>query len=294
MESQHHVVLAFELMGGGDLLKYLLRRQKQMASPKACLQEDEARHVFYQVVSAISYAHNQQIIHRDLKLENILLKDSTLSLVKIADFGLSDFYRPGAVMKTNCGTLSFLAPEVFKGTANAGPPLDVWALGVILFALLCGRLPFEGPDLIGTKRPRDAVIKSRIMKCQFKIDETLGNEVKDLIRRMLQGDPSERSTIPEIFNHIWMRNANSSQFVDHFHMHTIAAAAAAAATLANNAESARKAAASELSAKELDLLIPINSPVHTSSSATNSVASFQRVCISPYLCMYFTDILVYQ
>lgn len=98
--------------------------------------------------------------------------------MKIADFGLSDFYRPGAMVKSNCGTLSFLAPEVFKGTANAGPPLDVWAMGVILFALLCGRLPFEGPDLIGTKRPRDAVIKTRIMKCQYKLDDNLGAEAK--------------------------------------------------------------------------------------------------------------------
>lgn len=106
------------------------------------------------------------------------LKDATLTLVKIADFGLSDFYRPGSTMKSNCGTLSFLAPEVFKGTSNAGPPLDVWAMGVILFALLCGRLPFEGADLVGTKRPRDAVIKARIMKCQFKVDDNLSPEAK--------------------------------------------------------------------------------------------------------------------
>jgi serine/threonine protein kinase len=128
-------------------------------------------------------------------------------LVKIADFGLSDFYRPGALIKSSCGTLSFLAPEVFRGTANAGPPLDVWALGVILFALLCGRLPFEGTDLIGTKRPRDAVIKARIMKCQFKLDDNLGPESKDLLRRMLQLDPAERITVPEIFNHVWVRVA---------------------------------------------------------------------------------------
>lgn len=135
------------------------------------------------------------------------LKDNSLALVKIADFGLSDFYRPGATMKSSCGTLSFLAPEVFKGTANAGPPLDVWSLGVILFAMLCGRLPFEGPDLIGTKRPREQIIKSRITKCQYKIDDHLGPEVKDLVRRMLQVDPSERASIPEIFNHVWMRAA---------------------------------------------------------------------------------------
>lgn len=82
------------------------------------------------------------------------------------------------MLRTNCGTLSFLAPEVFKGTSNSGPPLDVWALGVILFALLCGRLPFEGNDLSYAKRPRTPVIRSRILKCQYKIDESLSPEVK--------------------------------------------------------------------------------------------------------------------
>jgi serine/threonine protein kinase len=106
------------------------------------------------------------------------LKGQSLAVVKIADFGLSAFYRPGATMKSSCGTLSFLAPEVFDGTSNAGPPLDVWSLGVILFALLCGRLPFEGSDLNGTKRPREAIIKSRIIKGQYKIDENLGPEAK--------------------------------------------------------------------------------------------------------------------
>ncbi len=203
-ETQNHVVLIFELMEGGDLMKFLVRRRQASPGQKACLNEDEARHVFYQVLSAVSYGHNQHICHRDLKLENILyvfdslrlpvlcyssiifplsLKDSSLSLVKIADFGLSDFYRPGATMKSNCGTLSFLAPEVFKGTANAGPPLDVWAMGVIMFALLCGRLPFEGADLVGTKRPRDAVIKARIMKCQYKVDDNLSPEGK--VRNLL-------------------------------------------------------------------------------------------------------------
>jgi 5'-AMP-activated protein kinase catalytic alpha subunit len=126
MESAHHVVLVFELMEGGDLLKYLKNNAKPVTIGrtivnKSFLNEDEARHIFYQVLSAVSYAHNQHICHRDLKLENILIKQSTtLALVKIADFGLSDFYRPGATMKSNCGTLSFLAPEVLRGTATAG------------------------------------------------------------------------------------------------------------------------------------------------------------------------------
>lgn len=218
MEAANHVVLIFELMEGGDLLKYLIKRKESGVRSKMNLTEDEARSVFYQVLSAVSYAHNQHICHRDLKLENILLKDNSLGCVKIADFGLSDFYRPGALIKSSCGTLSFLAPEVFRGTANAGPPLDVWSLGVILFALLCGRLPFEGPDLVGTKRPREAVIKARILKCQFKLDEALSPEAKDLVRRMLQLDPSERMTIPEIFNHVWVRVASSHHWMDN-HLH---------------------------------------------------------------------------
>jgi len=207
LESANHVVLVFELMEGGDLLKYLL--QQGSTPMEMSLSEEKARSVFHQLIGAVSYAHNQHICHRDLKLENILLKGSTLACVKIADFGLSDFYRPGATMKSSCGTLSFLAPEGFKGTSNAGPPLDVWSLGVILFAILCGRLPFEGIDLSGKNRPRDQVIKSKILRCQYKADERLGPEAKDLIRRMLKLDPTERASIPEIFNHCWLRSSSS-------------------------------------------------------------------------------------
>ena len=89
--------------------------------------------------------------------------------------------------------------------SHIGPPLDVWALGVVLFAILCGRLPFEGTDLTGSKRPRDNVIMSRIMKCQYKLDERLSPEAKDLVRRMLKSDPTERASIPEVFSHTWLR-----------------------------------------------------------------------------------------
>lgn len=206
VESPLHYVLVFEVMEGGDLHKYMIKKGRE--TKDYGLPEDKARDLFGQILSAVSYAHNHHICHRDLKLENILLKDKELREVKIGDFGLSDFYRPGAMVKSSCGTLSFLAPEVFRGTNNAGPPLDVWSLGVILFAVLCGRLPFEAHDMRNTAKPREAVIRARIMKCQYKLDEKLGPEVKDLIRRMLKLDPTERATVPEIASHVWLRARN--------------------------------------------------------------------------------------
>jgi serine/threonine protein kinase len=160
-------------MRGGDLHHYLLGFDEGRVS------EDEARGLMHQILSGVSYAHTQHICHRDLKLENILLKNAPPQeiFLKIADFGLSDFYRPGAMCRTNCGSLSYLAPEVFLNVPAPGPPLDVWSLGeqlssfaatlvklmciallntgIILFALLCGRLPFEGGDLRGAKRHRE-------------------------------------------------------------------------------------------------------------------------------------------
>jgi serine/threonine protein kinase len=159
LETLTDVIIVFELMEGGDLYKYLCKQPEHRVS------EEDARHIMHQVLAGVAHAHNQRICHRDLKLENILLKDDTLDVVKIADFGLSDFYRPGSTLRTSCGSLSYLAPEVFKSVPSAGPPIDVWGLGVILFALLCGRLPFEGPDLIGTKRPREVSLCHATAKC---------------------------------------------------------------------------------------------------------------------------------
>ena len=202
LESPEFVILVFEYMKGGDLLQYLC------GLPDQRLHEDDARSVFHQVLSGVGHAHNHHICHRDLKLDNILVSEAGLASVKVADFGLSEFYRPGSSKRSNCGSLSYLAPEVFLGTSNAGPPLDAWSLGVILFAMLFGRLPFEGSDLMGVNRPREAVIRNRISKCQYTMDESMAPDAKDLVRRMLKMDPSERASIPDIFNHFWFKRAS--------------------------------------------------------------------------------------
>lgn len=138
-------------------------------------------------------------------------------------------------------------------TLLTGPPLDVWSLGVILFAMLCGRLPFEGPDLIGTKRPREQIIKTRITKNQYKIDEQLTPEAKDLIRRMLQIDPNERASLPEIFNHVWVRPAISGNFAD------ILQSQAAAAAMQNT----------NITPTRSSILDPTNNTTATTTTSSN-------------------------
>ena len=137
--------------------------------------------------------HANQVAHRDLKPQNILLDDE--NNVKIADFGLSNIMKDGIYLYSSCGTLDFAAPELIKGSHYDGMFVDIWSLGVILFMLLTGNLPFAD-----NHRRRMCV---RIMNAKYEMPETLDNEAKDLIYRMLQVDPLNRITIPEIKQHAW-------------------------------------------------------------------------------------------
>jgi len=107
--------------------------------------EPKARRFFQQIISGIEYSHRLKIVHRDLKPENVLL-DNDLN-VKIADFGLSNEISDGDFLTTSCGSPNYAAPEVIRGGVYAGPEIDVWSCGVILYVMLCGRLPFEDEDV---------------------------------------------------------------------------------------------------------------------------------------------------
>lgn len=128
------IVLEF---AGGELFNYIVANGR--------MPEAQARRFFQQLISGIEYSHRLKIVHRDLKPENVLLDDDLN--VKIADFGLSNKIADGDFLKTSCGSPNYAAPEVIRGGLYTGPEIDVWSCGVILYVMLCGRLPFEDDDV---------------------------------------------------------------------------------------------------------------------------------------------------
>lgn len=137
IETSHDIYVVMEYVKSGELFDYIVEKGR--------LVEDEARRFFQQIISGVEYCHRNMVVHRDLKPENLLL-DSKMN-VKIADFGLSNVMRDGHFLKTSCGSPNYAAPEVISGRLYAGPEVDVWSCGVILYALLCGSLPFDDENI---------------------------------------------------------------------------------------------------------------------------------------------------
>ncbi|CAG5123037.1 unnamed protein product, partial [Candidula unifasciata] len=137
MQSERMLYLVMEYASGGEIFDHLVAHGR--------MNEREARKKFRQIVSAVAYCHSHSIVHRDLKAENLLL-DANLS-IKIADFGFSNFFTPDSTLKTWCGSPPYAAPELFEGVEYDAPKVDVWSLGVVLYVLVCGALPFDGSTL---------------------------------------------------------------------------------------------------------------------------------------------------
>lgn len=138
-ESHKQVFLIMEFVNGGSLHGYLKMK------PNRQMPELEAKFLWRQVVQSIYYCHQRNVTHRDIKLENILL-DETKERVKLIDFGFSTCIPHERKVKIFCGTPSYMAPEIVSKIEYSGPPADIWALGVLLFALLCGKFPFRGQN----------------------------------------------------------------------------------------------------------------------------------------------------
>ncbi|KAJ0970893.1 hypothetical protein J5N97_018852 [Dioscorea zingiberensis] len=187
IETHSDIYVVMEYVKSGELFDYIVEKGR--------LQEEEARHFFQQIISGVEYCHRNMVVHRDLKPENLLL-DSKQN-VKIADFGLSNIMRDGHFLKTSCGSPNYAAPEVISGRLYAGPEVDVWSCGVILYALLCGTLPFDDENIPNLFKK----IKGGI----YTLPSHLSAGARDLIPRMLIVDPLKRMTIPEIRLHPWFQ-----------------------------------------------------------------------------------------
>ncbi|XP_029302455.1 LOW QUALITY PROTEIN: serine/threonine-protein kinase SIK2 [Cottoperca gobio] len=186
METKNMLYLVTEYAKNGEIFDYLAKHGR--------LSELEARRKFWQILSAVEYCHNRNIVHRDLKAENLLL-DGQMN-IKIADFGFGNFFQPGEPLATWCGSPPYAAPEVFEGQQYEGPQLDIWSMGVVLYVLVCGALPFDGPTL--------PVLRQRVLEGRFRIPYFMTEDCEHLIRRMLVLDPSKRLSVAQIKEHKWM------------------------------------------------------------------------------------------
>lgn len=186
METKNMLYLVSEYAPNGEIFDYIARHGK--------MTEVDARKKFWQIILAVEYCHNHHVVHRDLKAENLLL-DANMN-IKIADFGFGNFFKTGEHLATWCGSPPYAAPEVFEGKKYLGPQIDIWSLGVVLYVLVCGALPFDGHNL--------QMLRDRVLSGRFRIPFFMSTECESLIRRMLVLDPSKRLTIGQIKKHKWM------------------------------------------------------------------------------------------
>jgi MAP/microtubule affinity-regulating kinase len=199
IDTEKYVILVMEYVGGGSLHSYLKSKAERR------LDEQEVKRVFKQVLEAIKYCHSRCITHRDIKLENVLLDDQCN--IKLIDFGFSTCIPNDKKIKIFCGTPSYMGPEIVNKTEYAGPPADIWALGVLLFTIMSGCFPYRGAT--------DKELYKRINRADYILPSEVYNSVSaeglSVLRRIFNIEPEKRPTAREILHDEWFTKQPKQQ-----------------------------------------------------------------------------------
>ncbi|EIN08450.1 Pkinase-domain-containing protein, partial [Punctularia strigosozonata HHB-11173 SS5] len=193
-EGEKELFLVLEYVQGGELFDFLVNRGR-MAPFDALL-------YFKQIIGGLNYAHAFSIIHRDLKPENILIASLDPPIIKIADWGMAAFAPPSSHLETSCGSPHYASPEIVNGERYTGCASDIWSCGVILFALLTGRLPFDDKNI--------RVLLGKVRSGKYEIPSYVDPEARDLLTRMLVVDVHKRIKMSDILSHPWLRHDTPS------------------------------------------------------------------------------------
>ncbi|ETV76438.1 CAMK/CAMKL/AMPK protein kinase, variant [Aphanomyces astaci] len=195
IDTSEAIYLVMEYIDGGEMFEYIVKHHR--------IREKEAVYMFLQIVEALDYLHQNDVTHRDLKPENLLLQGTPASglLVKVVDFGLSNTHEGNRLLQTACGSPCYAAPEMIEGKLYIGPKADIWSLGVILFAMVCGYLPFEDNNT--------SVLYKKILSGQYKAPNYISPSVQDLIRKILETNPDKRLSLADIQDHAWCKTLDT-------------------------------------------------------------------------------------
>ncbi|XP_040001092.1 serine/threonine-protein kinase MARK1 isoform X2 [Xiphias gladius] len=193
IETEKTLYLVMEYASGGEVFDYLVAHGR--------MKEKEARAKFRQIVSAVEYCHQKRIVHRDLKAENLLL-DADMN-IKIADFGFSNEFTVGSKLDTFCGSPPYAAPELFQGKKYDGPEVDVWSLGVILYTLVSGSLPFDGQNL--------KELRERVLRGKYRIPFYMSTDCENLLKKLLVLNPGKRGSLQQVMKDRWMNVGHDTE-----------------------------------------------------------------------------------
>ena len=190
IENEEKIFIIMEYAENGDLFDYISKNKR--------LSETESNIYFQQIISILEYLHKLRIVHRDIKPENILLDYK--NTIKITDFGLSRNYPDNLLLSSACGTPSYAPPEMLDGDEYHGLFSDIWSAGIVLFAMVCGYLPFEDSD--------ENLLHKSIIKGDIQFPYYLSENLKDLLKNILNRDPTQRYDLELIKAHNWFNLNN--------------------------------------------------------------------------------------